>query len=111
MKKIKNKVQLIGHVGMTPEVKNLSNNKTMVRFSLATSDYYKDAQGNKVENTQWHNLIAWGNTAKIAEQYLKKGNEVAIEGKLTHRSYEKNGSKHFITEVVVNEMLILTKKM
>ena len=109
MKRIKNKVQLIGHVGMDHEVKNL-NNKKRVRISLATSDYYKDANGNKVEDTQWHNLIAWGNIASVAEQYLKKGNKVAIEGKLTHRSFKKNGNKQFITEVVVNELLILTKK-
>ena len=111
MKNLKNKVQLIGHLGMNPEVKNLEGGKTLARFSVATNDTYYNNKGEKVEDTQWHNLIAWGKTAEIAEKYLKKGSEVAIEGKLTSRSYDdKEGQKKYVTEVVVHEILMLGKK-
>ena len=111
MKNLKNKVQLIGHLGMKPEVKNLEGGKTLARFSVATNDNYYNNKGEKVEDTQWHNLIAWGKTAEIAEKYLKKGSEVAIEGKLTSRSYDdKDGQKKYVTEVVVHEILMLGKK-
>jgi single-strand DNA-binding protein len=111
MKNLRNKVQLIGHLGGNPEVKNLEGGKTLARFSVATNDVYYNSKGEKVEDTQWHNLIAWGKTAEIAEKYLKKGSEVAIEGKLTSRSYDdKEGNKKYITEVVVNEILMLGKK-
>jgi single-strand DNA-binding protein len=111
MKNLRNKVQLIGHLGGNPEVKNLEGGKTLAKFSVATNDTYKNAKGEKVEDTQWHNVITWGKTAEIAEKYLKKGSEVAVEGKLTSRSYEdKEGQKKYITEVVVNEILMLGKK-
>jgi len=80
-------------------------------MSIATNETYKGKDGNKVENTHWHNLVVWGKTAEIAEKYLKKGSELAIEGKLTSRSYEnREGEKRYITEVVVNELLMLGKK-
>lgn len=108
---MRNKVQLIGNLGMDPEMKTLESGKKLVKFSLATNESYKNAKGEKVEETQWHNLIAWGKTAEIANKYLKKGNEVAIEGKLVNRSYEdKEGVKRYITEIVVNEMLMLGGK-
>ena len=111
MNNLKNKVQLIGHLGMNPEIINLDSGKKLARLSIATNDSYKNAQGEKVEDTQWHNLIAWGKTADVIEKYLKKGNEVAIEGKLTHNSYEdKDGKKRYSTEVVVNEVLMLGGK-
>ena len=110
MNALKNRVQLIGNLGMDPEIKKFDNNKTMAKFSLATTETYKNAEGKKVDDTQWHNVIAWGNLAIIAEKYLNKGREVAIEGRLVHRSYEdKDGIKKYITEIVANEILLLRK--
>lgn len=111
MKNLRNSVQLIGNLGMDPEVKTLESGKTVARLSLATSERYKDQKGEKVENTTWHTLVAWGKTAEIAEKFLKKGSEIAIEGKLSNRSYEtKEGEKKYISEVVVNEILMLGSK-
>ena len=111
MKNIKNKVQLIGNLGIDPEIKELSNGRKMAKFSLATSDYYTDSTGNKIKETHWHNIVAWGNVAMITEKYLKKGNEVAVQGKLTHRSYEdKEGVKKYRTEIVANELMLMSKK-
>ncbi|HAO06496.1 MAG TPA: single-stranded DNA-binding protein [Chryseobacterium sp.] len=108
---LKNKVQLIGNLGNTPEVKKMQNGKKMARFRIATSEVYKNAIGEKVTETQWHNLVAWGKVAEIAEQYLTKGREVAIEGKLTHRNYDDHsGHKKLITEIQVNELLLLGGK-
>lgn len=111
MSTIKNKVQLIGNLGNNPEIVTLESGKKLAKFSIATNESYKNAQGEKVTETQWHNLVAWGKTAEIVEKYLTKGNEVAIEGKLTSRSYEdKAGVKKYVTEVVVNELLMLGGK-
>jgi single-strand DNA-binding protein len=111
MKNMRNKVQLIGHLGANPEVKTLESGKKLVKISLATNDMYKNAAGEKIKETQWHNLIAWNKTAEIAEKFLKKGSEVAIEGKLVNRSYsDKEGNKKYITEVVVNDLLLLDSK-
>jgi single-strand DNA-binding protein len=110
MNALRNKVQLIGNLGQDPEIINLDSGKKLAKFSLATNEVYRDAQGEKATETQWHNVVAWGKTADIVEQYLVKGNEVAIEGKLTHRSYEsKEGDKRYITEVRCNELLMLGK--
>lgn len=111
MNNLRNRVQLIGNLGMDPEVKKINDGKTMTRMSLATSETYKNAKGEKIKDTQWHNLVAWGNTALIAEKYLQKGKEIAVEGKLIHRSYEdKTGNTKYITEIVVNEILMLNSK-
>ena len=111
MNNLKNKVQLIGNLGMNPEIKTLDSGKKLAKFSIATNEQYKNAKGEKVEDTQWHNLIAWGKTADIIEKYLQKGNEVAVEGKLNNRSYDdKDGNKRYITEIVVNELLMLGGK-
>jgi single-strand DNA-binding protein len=111
MKNLRNSVQLIGRLGQDPEVKQLASGKTLTTFSIATSDSYKNAQGEKVEDTQWHNIVAWGKSAEIAGDYLKKGQEVAIEGKLIHRSYETNsGEKKYITEINLNELLMIGGK-
>ncbi|MGB0888619.1 MAG: single-stranded DNA-binding protein [Vicingaceae bacterium] len=111
MNNLKNKVQLIGNLGMNPEIKTLESGKKLAKFSIATNESYKNAKGEKIEDTQWHNLIAWGKTADIIEKYLQKGNEVAVEGKLTNRSYDdKDGNKRYITEIVVNELLMLGGK-
>ena len=111
MNTLRNKVQLIGHLGQDPEIVNLESGKTLAKFSIATNESYKNAQGEKVENTYWHNVVAWGKTAEIIEKYVTKGKEVAIEGKLTTRSYDdKEGNKRYITEVVCNELLMLGGK-
>ncbi len=108
---LKNKVQLIGNLGNAPEVKTLESGKKMARFSVATSESYRNAKGEKVTETQWHNLVAWGKVAEIVEKYLTKGKEVAIEGKLISRSYnDKEGIKKYITEIQVNELLMLGAK-
>ncbi len=110
MNALKNKVQLIGNLGQDPEIVNLDGGKKLAKFSIATSETYKNAQGEKVEDTQWHNVVAWGKTAEIVENFLSKGKQVAIEGKLTHRSYEtKEGEKRYVTEVTCNELLMLGK--
>jgi single-strand DNA-binding protein len=107
---LKNKVQLIGNLGNAPEVRNTESGKKLVRFSVATNEQYKNAKGERVTETQWHNIIAWGKVAEIAEKFLVKGTEVAIEGKLVNRNYtDKEGNKKYITEIQVNELLMLGK--
>lgn len=111
MKNLRNSVQIIGNVGNTPEFKEFNGGKMMARFSVATNEYFKNASGEKTENTTWHNFVAWGNTAKYISENVGKGREVAVEGKLSSRSYEdKNGEKRYVTEIVVNEVLLLGKK-
>lgn len=108
---LKNKVQLIGNLGNAPEIKTMENGRKMARFSIATSEVYKNSKGERVTETQWHNLVAWGKVADIVAQYLTKGKEVAIEGKLVNRSWEdKSGNKKYITEIQVNELLLLGSK-
>jgi single-strand DNA-binding protein len=108
---LKNKVQLIGILGNAPEVKNTESGKKLVRFSIATNEIYRNAKGEKVKETTWHNLIVWGKVADIVEKYLIKGSEVAVEGKLINRSYtDTNGVKRYITEVEVSELLMLGGK-
>jgi len=108
MSTLRNKVQLIGNLGNSPEIITLESGKKLAKFSLATNENYKNAKGEKVTDTQWHNIVAWNKTAEIIEKYLEKGKEVAIEGKLTSRSYEtKEGDKRYVTEIVCNELLML----
>ncbi len=110
MSTLRNKVQLIGHVGNAPEIMNLESGKKLAKFSLATNETYKNTMGEKVTDTQWHNIVAWGKLAGLVENYAVKGKEVGIEGKLTTRSYEdKEGVKRYITEIVCNELLLLGK--
>ncbi|HYK47460.1 MAG TPA: single-stranded DNA-binding protein [Parafilimonas sp.] len=105
---LKNKVQLIGNLGNNPEIRTTEAGKKMARFSVATDETYRNSKGEKVTETQWHNLIAWGKVAEIVEKYLSKGSEIAVEGKLMNRNYvDKEGVKRYITEVHVNEMLML----
>lgn len=112
MNTLKNKVQLIGNLGNAPEIKNTESGKKLAKFSVATNEIYRNSAGEKVKETTWHNLIAWGKLADIAEKYLTKGKEVAIEGKLISRSYtDKNGNKKYVTEVQVNEMLMMGEKV
>ncbi|SHG72922.1 single-stranded DNA-binding protein [Flagellimonas flava] len=110
MNSLRNKVQLIGNLGNDPEVVILESGSKLAKFSVATNETYKNAEGEKVTDTQWHNVVAWGKTAEIAENYLVKGKEVAIEGKLVNRSYEtKEGEKRYVTEIKCNELLMLGK--
>jgi single-strand DNA-binding protein len=111
MNTLKNKVQLIGNLGQEPEIVNMESGKKLVKFSIATNDYYYNKEGDKITDTQWHNIIAWGKIADIVDKYVNKGQEVAIQGKLTSRSYEDNkGQKRYITEVICNELLMLGKQ-
>ena len=108
---LKNKVQLIGNLGNAPEVRTLDSGKKMARFSFATNESYRNAKGERMTETQWHNLVAWGKVAELVEKYLVKGKEVMIEGKLVNRSYnDKDGNKKYICEVQVNELLMLGEK-
>jgi single-strand DNA-binding protein len=111
MNTLRNKVQLIGNLGSNPEIITLDSGKKLAKFSIATNETYKNAQGEKVTDTQWHNVVVWNKTAEIAEKYLEKGKEVAVEGKLTTRSYDdKDGNKRYVTEIVVSELLLLGTK-
>jgi single-strand DNA-binding protein len=108
---LKNKVQLIGNLGNKPEIRTTEAGKKLARFSLATNEVYRNAKGEKITETQWHSLVAWGKVADIAEKFLDKGSEVALEGKLINRSYsDKDGNKKYVTEVQVNEVLMLGDK-
>ncbi|MDR6923576.1 MULTISPECIES: single-stranded DNA-binding protein [Chryseobacterium] len=108
---LRNKVTLIGYTGKEVEIVNFDNGTLKANVSLATNDHYTNAKGEKVEETQWHNLIAFGKTAEILQKYVSKGKEIAIEGKLTYRSYDdKDGVKRYITEIRVDEILLLGGK-
>lgn len=105
---IKNKVQLIGNLGQEPDIRTTETGKKMARFSIATNDIYRNSRGERIRETLWHTVVAWGRLAEIAEKYLTKGREVALGGKLVHREYtDKNGMRRFITEIVLNELLML----
>jgi single-strand DNA-binding protein len=108
---LKNKVQLIGNLGGKPEVKETDGGKKLAMFNVATSESYRNAVGEKITETQWHRVVAWGKVAEIAEKYLDKGKEIALEGKLVNRSYtDKDGIKKYITEVQATELLMLGAK-
>ena len=110
MNTMKNKVQLIGHVGQEPEVKTFGEGKKVANITIATNDSYTNEKGEKVDQTEWHRVTAWGKTAEIIEKFVTKGKEIAIEGKLTHRSYDdKDGNKRYVTEIVASEILLLGK--
>jgi single-strand DNA-binding protein len=111
MMTIKNRVQLIGNLGASPEVKELENGNKVARFSLATSEFYTNKKGEKVTETHWHNVVVWGKLADIAKNLLEKGSQVAIDGKLSARQYtDKQGAKKYISEIVATEFLVINKK-
>ncbi|HKJ06594.1 MAG TPA: single-stranded DNA-binding protein [Flavobacteriaceae bacterium] len=111
MNNLRNKVQLIGHLGNNPEIIELESGKKLAKFSLATNEVYKNNEGERVTNTEWHNVVAWNKNAEIIEKYFEKGKEVAVEGKLTSRNYtDKEGIKRYVTEVVCNDFLLLGSK-
>lgn len=108
MNSLKNKVQLIGNLGNAPEIVALESGKKLAKFSIAVNEPYKNDKGEKVENTNWFNVVAWGKTAELVEKLLVKGSEVAVDGKLGSRTYETEaGEKRYVTEVTVNEFLLL----
>jgi len=106
MNSLRNSVRLVGNLGMDPEVKTFDSNKKLAKLSLATSESYKNEKGERITDTQWHNLVIWGAQAQIAGDLLKKGDEIVIEGRLNNRSYiDKDGNKKYLSEIVVNEFL------
>ncbi|OJW69906.1 MAG: single-stranded DNA-binding protein [Candidatus Amoebophilus sp. 36-38] len=106
-----NRVILIGNLGKDPEVRHLENGRSRASFTLATNEVYKNKEGEKVTNTDWHNIVLWTPLAEIAEKYLTKGKQVYIEGKLTNRSYtDKEGQPKYITEIVGQNLVLLGSK-
>lgn len=111
MNALRNRVQLIGHLGNKIEVKTLDSGKKLGKASIATNETYKNQQGEKITETTWHNLVIWGKQVDILEKYTDKGSEIAIEGKLTNRHYtDKEGIKRYITEIVVSDILLMGDK-
>lgn len=111
MSTVKNKVQLCGNLGGDPEIRVFDNGTKVARINLATHDSHRSSSGENVEQTNWHQLICWGKMADMAEQNLKKGMEIAVEGKLQSRNYtDKEGIKRYVTEVNVNQLLITESK-
>ena len=108
MNALKNKVQLIGNLGNNPEITNIEGGRKLAKFSIATNEIYKNSKGEKVTDTQWHQVVAWNKTAELIEKLLNKGSEVVVTGKLSTRSYEdKEGNKRYTTEVICNEFLLM----
>ena len=108
MHALRNKVQLIGNLGGDPDVRILEKGKKMARFSLATHDSFRSSGGDRITETQWHTIVAWGKVAELVEQNLSKGTEVIIDGRLINRHYtDKEGNKRYVTEVHINEILML----
>jgi single-strand DNA-binding protein len=108
MNSLKNRVTLIGNLGQDPELKTTESGKKVTHFTLATNDGFKNADGQKVNETTWHNIVAWNGLADVAGRYLKKGKEVAVEGRIVYRSYEdKKGATKYITEIVLNDLILL----
>lgn len=110
MNALRNKVQLIGYVGQEPEIKIIEGGRKLAKLTLATNEVYYNDNKEKVTDTQWHNITAWGKTAEVIENFVNKGKEIMIEGKLTYRNWEdKNGDKRHSTEIIINELLLLSK--
>jgi single-strand DNA-binding protein len=111
MKTLRNKVNLIGNLGSKPEYKVLDGGQKLAKVSIATNETYKNAKGERITETQWHNVVAWGKVAEILEKYTEVGSKVAVEGKLVNKQYtDKTGTKRYITEVQISELLLLSGK-
>lgn len=111
MKDLRNRVHLIGNLGKDPEVISFKGGSKLAKFSVATSQSYINSEGERVQDTQWHNIIAWGKLAETTEKWLKKGMEVALEGKLVYRKYDdKDGVTRYVTEIVLSEYIKISKK-
>lgn len=108
MNTLNNRVQLIGNVGNTPEITVLESGKKMAKFSMATNHHYTNSDGEKVTDTQWHNIVAWGTNAELVENYVPKGKSLVLEGRLSNRSYEdKEGGKRYVTEVICQQLQLM----
>ena len=105
-----NKVILIGNVGKDPEIRHLDSGVAVANFTLATSESYNAKNGEKVTNTEWHNIVVWRGLADVVEKYVKKGSKLFLEGKITSRQYEKDGQTKYFTEIVANNMVMLDSK-
>ena len=105
-----NRATLVGNVGKDPEVKYLPNGTMVTKFSLATNERYKDKADEWVDKTEWHNVVAWAKLAEIAEKYVKKGNQLFVEGQIQTRSWDKDGVKHFMTEINAKDLILLGGK-
>jgi single-strand DNA-binding protein len=108
MNTMRNRVQLIGNLGQDPEIKTLESGKKVAHFTMATNDSYKNSDGQKIDETTWHNIVAWNGLAERASKFLKKGNEVAVEGRIVYRTYDdKKGATKNVTDIVLNNLLLL----
>lgn len=108
MTTLNNKVQLIGNLGKDPEIREIDGGRRVARFTLATSESYRNDDGEKITDTSWHNIVAWNGLATIAERYLSKGREVAVEGRISYRNFEdKEGAKKYFTEIILNQIHLL----
>ena len=108
MNSLRNRVNLIGQLGQDPETKDLSNGKKVTHFTIATNDEFKNSEGQKIKQTTWHNIVAWNGLGDLSGKYLKKGSQVAVEGRIVYRSYEdKNGVTRYVTEVVIHDLLFI----
>lgn len=111
MNALRNKVQLIGHLGAKVELKTLESGKVVGHVNIATNESYKNQKGERVTDTTWHRLVIWGKNAQLIEKYTDKGSEIAIEGKISNRDYsDKDGVKRYISEIVVNDFLLMGEK-
>ncbi|MEM6964965.1 MAG: single-stranded DNA-binding protein [Bacteroidota bacterium] len=111
MSNLRNSVRLIGRLGSNPDFKQFESGRSIAKVSIATNDIYRNERGDKIVETQWHNLVVWGKYAESFHKILAKGDEVAIEGKLTHRSYQDaEGTTRYVTEIVVNEFVRLSSR-
>lgn len=111
MNNMRNKVQLIGNLGANPEIKTLESGRKMARMSIATHEMYTNQKGERITETEWHNIVAWGKTAELVERLLQKGSEILVDGKLTHREFTgPDEVKRYFTEIVVNDFLLLDKR-
>jgi len=109
MNSLRNRVNLIGNLGQDPDTKSLDGGKKVTHFTVATHDDYKNGEGQKVKETTWHNIVAWNGLADTSSRFLKKGSQVAIEGRIVYKSYnDKNGVTKYVTEIIANEILFLT---
>ena len=110
MKTLKNRVQLIGRLGRDPEIKELKNGQHVARFSLATTETFKTTEGEKKQDVQWHNIVAWNKLAEIAAEYLTKGAEIAVDGQIKYKIFDdRDGNTRYYTEIIVNELLMMNK--
>ena len=111
MNALRNKVQIIGRLGQDPKQITFEEGKSKVNFSVATNESYRDGEGDKIEKTQWHEVVAWGSLGDIMGRYLKKGSEVAIEGRIQYRTYDdKDGATRYVTEIIAKDLLMLDKR-